>query len=171
MKDLWQPLLYWKVSFGFFSKPLWKSQLIRWKLWEVWILPTKTLKKEKWSTITGHPVHFMEGAYIPCKLKSSGKRSMVENNKIHMLMKQEGWKLFNGHEKKCNLSHLSVIQNMKAVHCSVLNGNFLPLLYTLTINEKHHHLFFFFSDFCCVQRRIIKYIPTYSRETRRMKTI
>ena len=50
----------------------------------------KILKKEKWSTILGHPVHFMEGPYILCKLKSSGKRRMVENDEIHMLMKQGG---------------------------------------------------------------------------------
>ena len=47
----------------------------------------KILKKEKWSTILGHPVHFMEGPYILCKVKSSGKRRMVENDEIQMLMK------------------------------------------------------------------------------------
>ena len=89
------------MSSGLSSKHLWKSQLTRWRLCEVWILQAKILKKEKWSTIIGRPVHFMKGPYTLCKLKSSGKRRMVENDEIQMLMKQGEWKW-----KKRNLNHL-----------------------------------------------------------------
>jgi len=68
MRDLWLRPLCWRVSFGLSSRNPCKFQLIRWMPCEVWILSAKILKKEKWSTITGHPAHFMKELWEKCNM-------------------------------------------------------------------------------------------------------